>query len=82
MSVDQGLTEKQAKNKNETCSNLSLGIRLTRVKRLSRSDTTPDRCQKASCLTTLSCFAYHKMLRLFPKSKVGGISGLEAYHKK
>ena len=49
--------EKQAINKNETDSNLSLGIRLTRVKRLSRKrccDTTPGRCQEGSRLTILS----------------------------
>ena len=57
---------KQAKNRNETGSNLSLGTRLTRVKRLSRKrccDTTPDRCQKGSRLTILfrmfmKCFAF------------------------
>ena len=40
----------------ETRSNLSLGTRLTRVKRLSRKrccDTTPDRCQEGSRLTIL-----------------------------
>ena len=48
--------EKQAKNRNETGSNLSLGTRLTRVKRLSHKrccDTTPDRCQEGSRLTIL-----------------------------
>ena len=48
--------EKQTKNRNETGSNLSLGTRLTRVKRLSRKrccDTTPDRCQEGSRLTIL-----------------------------
>ena len=41
------LIEKQAKNRNETCSKLSLGIRLRKVKRIRRKrccDTTPDRC--------------------------------------
>ena len=33
-------------------------------------------------VVSLSCFAYHKMLRLLPKSKVGGIAGPEVYHKK
>ena len=40
--------KKQAENKNEIDSNLSLGTRMTRVKCLSRKrcfDTTPDRCQ-------------------------------------
>ena len=48
--------EKQAKNRNETGSNLSLGTRLTGVKRLSYKrccDTTPDRCQEGSRLTIL-----------------------------
>ena len=48
--------EKQAKNRNETASNLSFGARLTRVKRLSRKhccDTTPDRYQEGSRLTIL-----------------------------
>ena len=48
--------EKQAKNKNETGSNLSLGTRLTRVKRINHKrccDTTPDRCQEGNRLTIL-----------------------------
>ena len=32
-------------------------------------------------VVSLSCFAYHKMLCLLPKSKVGGIPGPEAYQK-
>ena len=49
---------RKAKNKNETCSNLSLGTRLTRVKRLSRErccDTTSGRCQEGNRLTILFC---------------------------
>ena len=49
--VASSAVEKKAKNRNETDSNLSLGTRLTRVKRLSRErsyDTTPDRCQEDS----------------------------------
>ena len=52
----QTYPKKQAKNMNETSSNLSLGTRLTRVKRLSRKrccDTTPDRFQEGSRLTIL-----------------------------
>ena len=48
--------EKQAKNRKKTGSNLSLGTRLARVKRVSRKrccDTTPDRCQEGSRLTIL-----------------------------
>ena len=48
--------EKEAKSRNETCSNLSLYTRLTRVKRLSRKrccDTTPGRCQEGSRFTIL-----------------------------
>ena len=51
------IINKQAKNRNETDSNLSLGIRLTRVKRLSRKrccDTRPDRCQEGSRLDSQS----------------------------
>ena len=49
-------SKKQAKNRNETGSNLTWDTKLTRVKRLSRkrcSDTTPDRCQEGSRLTIL-----------------------------
>ena len=52
----QTQNEKQAKNKNETGSNLSVGVRLTRVKRLSRErsyDTTPERYLEGSRLTIL-----------------------------
>eukprot|EP00493_Phyllostaurus_siculus_P025348 UN25692 len=53
---------KQAKNRNEIGSNVSLGMRLTRVKRPSCKhccDTTPDRCQKSSRLTIL--FRYFRI---------------------
>ena len=76
--------EKQAKNRDETSSNLSLGTRLTKVKGLSRKsccNTTPGRCQEG-CRLTILFHIYHTMLLLLPKSKVGGIPGLEAYHKK
>ena len=53
--------EKQAKNRSETSSNLSLGTRLMRVKRLSRKrccDTTPDRCQEGTVLSVVSVALY------------------------
>ena len=78
------LLEKQAKNRNETDSNLSLGTRLTRVKRLGSKrccDTTPHRCLEGSRLTILFRI-YHKILHLLPKSKVGGTPGPKAYHDK
>ena len=43
---------------------------------------TQHRTAARRVVVSLSCFAYHKMLRLLPKSKVGGIPGPEAYHKK
>ena len=48
--------EKEAKNRDETGSNLSLDTHLTRVKCLRRKrccDTTPDRCQDGTRLTIL-----------------------------
>ena len=33
-------------------------------------------------VVSLCCFAYYKVLRLLPKSKVGGIPQSEAYHEK
>ena len=52
------LVQKQAKNRNETGSNLSLGTRLTVLsKRLGRKrccDTTPDRCLECNRLTILT----------------------------
>ena len=49
---------KFCKNRNETCSNLSLGTRLTVLsKRLGRKrccDTTPDRCLECNRLTILT----------------------------
>ena len=62
--------EKEAKNRIETGSNLSLDTRLTRVKRLSRKRLT------------ILFRIYHKMLHLLPKSKVDGIPGPEAFQKK
>ena len=71
---------------NETCSNLSLGTRLTMLsKRLGRKrccDTTPVRFLEVCRLTI---FASHckKMLRLLPKIEgLGGIPGPEAYQNK
>ena len=75
--------EKQAQNRNETDSNLSLGVRLTRVKRLSRKrccDTI--RAAARMVFVSLSCLAYHKMLRLLPKSNVGGIPAPEVHHEE
>ena len=43
---------------------------------------TQHRAASKKVFVYLSCFAYHKMLRLFPKSKVVEIPGPEAYHKK
>ena len=43
---------------------------------------TQHRTAARRVVISLSCFGYHKMLRLLPKSKVGGIPGPEAYHKK
>ena len=52
------LIEKQAKNRNETGSNLSLGTRLTVLsKRLGRKrccDATPDHCLECNRLTILT----------------------------
>ena len=52
------LIQKQAKNRNETGSNLSLGTRLTVLsKRLGRKrccDATPDRCLECNRLTILT----------------------------
>ena len=52
------MIQKQAKNRNETGSNLSLGTRLTVLsKRLGRKrccDTTPDRCLECNRLTILT----------------------------
>ena len=54
----KNLIQKQAKNRNETGSNLSLGTRLTVLsKRLGRKrccDTTPDRCLECNRLTILT----------------------------
>ena len=54
----QVLIQKQAKNRNETGSNLSLGTRLTVLsKRLGRKcccDATPDRCLECNRLTILT----------------------------
>ena len=43
---------------------------------------TQHRTAARRVIVSLSCFAYHKILRLLPISKVGGIPGPEAYHKK
>ena len=43
-------------------------------------DTTPYRCQKGSCLTILFRLSYNASPS--SKSRVGGIPGPEAYHKK
>ena len=54
----QGLKNK-LKTGFETDSNLSLGTRLTRVKRLSRKrccDTTPDRCQEGTVVCRIDLF--------------------------
>ena len=57
-STGDALGSKQAKNRNETGSNLSLGTRLTVLsKRLGRKrccDTTPDRCLECNRLTILT----------------------------
>ena len=79
------MIQKQAKNRNETCSNLSLGTRLTvlskRLRRKRCCDATPDRCQEGSRLTILLRIV-KEMLRLLPKPRVGGIPGPEAHHEK
>ena len=41
-----------------------------------------DRTAARMAVVSLSCSAYHKMLRLIPKSNVGGIPWPEAYHIK
>ena len=55
---ERSLIQKQAKNRNETGSNLSLGTRLTVLsKRLGRKrccDATPDRCLECNRLTILT----------------------------
>ena len=43
---------------------------------------TQHRTAARRVVDSLSCLAYHKMLHLLPKSRVGGISGPEAYHEK
>ena len=52
------LIQKQAKNRNETGSNLSLGTRLTvlskRLRRKRCCDATPDRCLECNRLTILT----------------------------
>ena len=54
----QTLSQKQAKNRNETGSNLSLGTRLTvlskRLRRKRCCDATPDRCLECNRLTILT----------------------------
>ena len=60
----------------------SLGIRLTRVKRLSRKrccDTTPDCCQEGSRLTIL--FRMYNMLRLLPNRGLVGSQVLKCTKK-
>ena len=43
---------------------------------------TQHRTTARKVVVSISCFAYGKRLCLLPKSKVGGIPGPEAYHKK
>ena len=80
------LIQKQAKNRNETGSNLSLGKRLTVLsKPLGRKrccDTTPDRCLEYNRLTMTAhcenkCYVFFQISRGF-----GGIPGPEAYQNK
>eukprot|EP00493_Phyllostaurus_siculus_P023937 UN24274 len=58
LSLKLTIIQKQAKNRNETGSNLSLGTRLTVLsKRLGRKrccDATPDRCLECNCVTILT----------------------------
>ena len=80
------LIDKQAKNRNETGSKLSLGTRLTVLsKSLGRKrccDATPDRCLKV-CRLTIFASDCKKMRRLLLKIEgFGGIPGPEAYQIK
>ena len=80
------LIQKQAKNRNETGSNLSLGTRLTVLsKRLGRKrccDTTPDRC-----LDVIVSLFWLRIVKTNATSSsniegFGGIPGPEAYQIK
>ena len=78
--------QKQTKNRNETDSNLSLGTRLTRVKRLSRASVVVTQHRTAAWNVIVSLF-WLRIVKTNATSSsniegFGGIPGPEAYQIK